>query len=285
MELPATVTGLEIEAFADGGPRLRFANGLPAWCHVATHSSPKPQVNNEIYAALGDLWYTAEDAPVALLRAESRLLNPWVAAEVATRLGERRCQILDVGCGAGFLSNHLGSLGHEVTGLDASDDALAVAARHDPGGTVRYQRGDALKLPFEEASFDVVCAMDFWEHVENPEQAIAEAARVLRPSGLLFFHTFNRNLLAWLVIIKGVEWFVQNTPPRLHVLRLFLRPAEVVSMCRAHGLGAVELRGVRPRLSGPFWRMLLSRRVPATFAFQFTRSVRLGFSGCARKSG
>ena len=252
---------------------------------MATHSAPKSPVNNEIYAALGDLWYTAEDAPVALLRAESRLLNPWVAAEMASKLGDRRCRILDVGCGAGFLSNHLGSLGHDVTGLDLSDDALAVAARHDPGHTVRYQKGDALELPFEAASFDVVCAMDFLEHLENPERAIAEAARVLRPSGLFFFHTFNRNFWAWLVIIKGVEWFVRNTPPRLHVLRLFVKPTEVGTMCRAHGLGAPELRGMRPRLGWPFWRMLLSRRVSAKFAFKFTGSMRLGFSGCARKAG
>ena len=127
--------------------------------------------------------------------------------------------------------------------------------------------------------------MDFLEHLESPEQAIAEAARVLRPSGLFFFHTFNRNFLAWLVIIKGVEWFVRNTPPRLHVLRLFLKPTEVATMCRAHGLGAVELHGMRPRLGWPFWRMLLTRRVPAKFAFKFARSTRLGFSGCARKGG
>ena len=267
----------------------RPALDLPAVYFVGAalvkHPAPGARVNNEIYAALGDLWYTAEDAPVALLRAESRLLNPWVAAEVTSKLGERRCRILDVGCGAGFLANHLASLGHEVTGLDASDDALAVAARHDLSHTVRYQKGDALKLPFEDASFDVVCAMDFLEHLETPDRAIAEAARVLRPSGLFVFHTFNRNFLAWLVIIKGVEWFVRNTPDRLHVLRLFLKPAEVGAMCLAHGLGALELRGMRPTLGWPFWHLLLTRNVPANFAFKFTSSMQLGFSGCARKSG
>src|SRR3954453_18258532 len=215
--------------------------------------APSSRVNNEIYAALGDLWYTSEDSPLALLRAESRLLNPWVAAEITAKLGERRCQILDVGCGAGFLANHLGALGHDVTGLDLSDDALAVAARHDGRHTVHYQRGDALNLPFANASFDVVCAMDFLEHLEKPERAIAEAARVLRPSGLFFFHTFNRNLLSWLVIIKGVGGCVQNTPPNMHVLRLFVRPAEVRRFCEKHGLGSIEMRGVRPRLGLPFW--------------------------------
>ena len=60
------------------------------------------RVNNEIYAALGELWYTSEDSPVGLLRAESRLLGPWVAAEMTAKLGERRCQVLDVGCGPAF---------------------------------------------------------------------------------------------------------------------------------------------------------------------------------------
>ncbi len=245
--------------------------------------APPPRVNNEIYGALGDFWYTSDDSPVALLRAESRLLGPWVAAEMTAKLGQRRCRVLDVGCGAGLLANQLGAAGHDVTGLDLSDDALAVAARHDPRHTVRYLTGDALSLPFADASFDVVCAMDFLEHLETPARAIAEAARVLRPSGLFFFHTFNRNRLAWLVIIKGVEWFVRNTPPRLHVLRLFLKPAEVVAMCRAHGLGDVELRGLRPVVGRAFWRMLATGTVPAGFAFRFTRGTPLGFAGCARK--
>jgi 2-polyprenyl-6-hydroxyphenyl methylase / 3-demethylubiquinone-9 3-methyltransferase len=241
------------------------------------------RVNNELYHDLGDRWYRAQDDPVALLRAESRLRNPWVAQEIEHTFGAARCRVLDVGCGGGFLSNYLAELGHEVTGLDVSMDALRVASAHDQTASVRYMMGDALKLPFDDASFDVVCAMDFLEHVEDPERAIAEAARVLKPSGMFFFHTFNRNFLSWLVIIKGVEWFVQNTPPNLHVLRLFVRPAEVRRFCEKHGLGSIALRGVRPRLGLPFWRMLLTRSVPLEFSFTFTRSTPLGFSGLARK--
>lgn len=240
-------------------------------------------MNNELYHALGDRWYGAQNDPVALLRAESRLRNPWLAQKIKDTFGDARCQVLNVGCGGGFLSNYLGQLGYEVTGLDASLDALRVATEHDPTSSVRYIQGDALKLPFADASFDVVCAMDFLEHVEDPERAIAEAARVLKPSGIFFFHTFNRNFLSWLVIIKGVEWFVQNTPPNLHVLRLFVRPAELARFCMKHGLGSIELRGVRPRFGLPFWRMLLTRSVPLDFSFVFTRGTPLGFSGFARK--
>ena len=84
----------------------------------------------------------------------------------------RPAEVLDVGCGGGFLANDLSFLGHQVTGLDASSDALAVASRYDRTGLVRYQQGDALNLPYPARSFEAVCAMDFLEHVENPDRVI-----------------------------------------------------------------------------------------------------------------
>jgi 2-polyprenyl-6-hydroxyphenyl methylase/3-demethylubiquinone-9 3-methyltransferase len=251
---------------------------------LATSPVALTRVNNAIYEQLGERWYDAEDDPIALLRAESRLLAPWLASTVRAEFGPAARRVLDLGCGAGFLANYLGALGHEVTGLDASAAALQVAAEHDPRRSVRYVQGDALSLPFTAGSFDVVCAMDFLEHVESRERVIAEAARMLAPGGLFFFHTFNRNFLAYLVIIKGVEWFVRNTPPELHVLRLFSKPAEIRHVCAEHGFEIAELRGVRPKLGWPFWRMLLTGRVRRDFEFSFTRGTPLGFCGWARKS-
>ncbi|MEO6600639.1 MAG: bifunctional 2-polyprenyl-6-hydroxyphenol methylase/3-demethylubiquinol 3-O-methyltransferase UbiG [Polyangiaceae bacterium] len=253
---------------------------MPA-SNVDLSSTP---VNNQVYHSLGERWYEATDDPIALLRAESRLRNPWIIEALGRTFDGRRCRVLDVGCGGGFLSNSLGAAGHDVQGLDASEDALRVAALHDSTHSVRYRQGNALQLPYDSASFDAVCAMDFLEHVEDPRQVIAEAARVLKPSGSFFFHTFNRNFMSWLIVIKGVEWFVRNTPKDLHVLRLFLKPEEVRDACAEHGLGGIELRGVRPKFGLAFWRLLATGRVRNDFAFTFTRSTRLGYSGVARKS-
>jgi 2-polyprenyl-6-hydroxyphenyl methylase/3-demethylubiquinone-9 3-methyltransferase len=242
-------------------------------------------VNNHIYAELDERWYDAHDDPVALLRAEARHRNPWVAARIAAQLGPRSCAVLDLGCGAGFLANDLALRRHRVVGLDASPESLAVAAAHDGTRRVRYELGDARALPYRDASFDVVCAMDFLEHVEQPERVVAEAARVLVPGGLFFFHTFDRSAWSWLIVIKGVEWFVRNTPRDLHVLRLFIRPAELAAMCHANGLEMVELHGSRPRLRFPLIRMLLTGVVGDDLEFQFTRSLRLGYAGFACKTG
>ena len=239
-------------------------------------------IDNAIYERLGERWYDAHDDPVALLRAEARLRNPWIEKNVAGAF-RPPADVLDIGCGAGFLSNALARAGHRVIGLDASTEALEIAARHDSTRTVDYRRGDARSLSFPDASFDVVCAMDFLEHVEDPARVVAEAARVLRPSGLFFFHTFNRNPIAWLVVIKGVEWFVKNTPRDMHVLDMFVKPTELRAACESSGLDVVDLLGVRPALDRAFFSMLATRVVPPEFSFVHTKSLVCGYSGFARK--
>ncbi len=245
-----------------------------------------PKVNNEIYDELGEKWYHAYNDPVALLRAESKLRNPWVEQTIASNLGSNtgNIKVLDVGCGAGFLSNYLGVKGYQVHGIDLSEQSLKVAHDHDVTKSVVYSKSDASQLPYEDNSFDVVAAMDFLEHVEQPERFILEMSRVLRPQGLFFFHTFNRNFLSWLIVIKAVELFVQNTPRHMHVLDLFITPEEITQFClRAH-LEVKEIKGVKPELFklGTL-KSFLKRRVPEDLEFRFTKSLNTAYSGYALK--
>ncbi len=240
-------------------------------------------VDNAWYGELGSRWYDAEDSPIALLRAEARHRNPWIASEIGRAFGPGPRRILDVGCGAGFLSNDLARRGHAVTGCDLSGGNLEVARERDPTGSACYVRADATSLPFSAGTFDVVCVMDLLEHVERPVDVIAEAARVMAPGGVLFFHTFDRTWQSDLVVIKGVSWFVANAPRDLHVHRLFLRPAEVGAMCRKHGLDVTTVVGSRPRARWPLLRMVLTGRVGEDFEFTWTTSTKLGYTGIARK--
>lgn len=246
---------------------------------MAPHLLDNNPVNNAVYDELGERWYEAQDDPIALLRAETAHRTPWIVDTIRGRLGDGRVRVLDVGCGGGFLANALAAEGMDVTGLDASASSLAVAERHDTTRSVRYEVGDAYRLPYPDGSFDVVSAMDFLEHVTSPASVIGEAARVLASGGLFFFHTFNRTFLSWLVVIKGVEWFVKNTPPRLHVHSLFRTPAEVRAMCTASGLAVSEIRGQRPALSSAFFRMLATGAVPSDFSFRDTSSTATGYMG------
>jgi 2-polyprenyl-6-hydroxyphenyl methylase/3-demethylubiquinone-9 3-methyltransferase len=237
-------------------------------------------INNSFYDSLGEDWNGRSNHPIALLRAENRLRNPWIAKTLSP------CsKVLDVGCGAGFLTNYLASLGHEVYGVDLSPKSLKIAQEGDLTRSVKYHVADAVKLPFPNASFDAVAAMDLLEHVESPLKVVSEAGRLLKPGGLFFFHTFNRNFLSWLVVIKGVEWCVKNTPNDMHVYPLFIKPDELKKMCAQHELQVEKILGVRPKfLKLAFLKLVLTRTVSENFEFKFSRSLATGYSGFARKS-
>lgn len=238
------------------------------------------EIDNSIYDSYGDQWYTAVDDPVALLRAENKVKSPWIIARI-----KEPSVILDVGCGAGFLSNELALAGHTVTGVDLSGPSLAVAARYDSTKTVTYKVANAFELPFADASFDVLCAMDFLEHVENPDKVIKEFARVLKPGGKFFYHTFNRNFISWFVIIKLVEWLIPKTPKNMHVLRLFIKPKELKSYCQLAQMQTKELVGIRPVFSSIPISKIFSGTVPPSMRFELTSSLLTSFIGVAVKTG
>ena len=243
-----------------------------------------PRVNNAFYEDLGDAWYEDTVHPIALLRAENKARNPWVLERICALLGSSSRDVLDIGCGGGFLSNALGAQGHRVTGIDLSAKSLEVAAKRDATKSVRYMQLDAFALPFPDQSFDVISAMDFLEHIETPKQIVQEAARLLRPNGLFFFHTFNRNWLSWLIVIKGVEWCVPNTPPNMHVYSHFIKPKELEEWCKESQLNRIEMRGLTPRIASvAFWKSLMTRRVDKKLEFCFSSSLLTGYLGVAQK--
>lgn len=91
---------------------------------------------------------------------------------------------LDLGCAYGFLVEEARQSGFRAVGIDASLFAVAQARRFAGAAAGWLGAGHAERLPFADASFDVVSAFDLLEHVPDPERVLAEVARVLRPGGL-----------------------------------------------------------------------------------------------------
>lgn len=96
-------------------------------------------------------------------------------------------RILDVGCGTGYFTRILTQGGEAVSavGLDQEEAFIRYArdaAAHLP---VEFVLGDALKLPFEDDSFDLVVSHTFFTSISDPEKAMAEMKRVLKPGGMI----------------------------------------------------------------------------------------------------
>src|SRR5438105_2784283 len=146
---------------------------------------------------------------------------------------------LDAGCGTGFLSLELAARGHRVTGIDFAPAMLAEARRKAAAQSraVRFEEADAEQLPFPEASFDLVMSRHVLWTLPNPEMAIDEWIRVLRPGGRLVSmdSQFDASVL---------EVSAQNARPSAECAGIgdklpFCggRPqAEIEALFRAHGL-------------------------------------------------
>jgi len=98
----------------------------------------------------------------------------------ATLQSEKRYRILDVGCGTGNILLMLREFG-EAVGVDSSDVALEFCRTRNL--TDLHLTSPGAALPFPDGSFDVVCAFDLLEHLENDLQCLNEMKRVLRKHG------------------------------------------------------------------------------------------------------
>jgi sarcosine/dimethylglycine N-methyltransferase len=105
---------------------------------------------------------------------------------------QRQHHVLDVCSGLGGPARYLAHrIGCRVTGLDLTrsryDGALRLTQLAKLDHLVEFQLGDALRMPFTDASFDVVIGQEAWCHVPDKPRLIAECARVLRPGGAIAF--------------------------------------------------------------------------------------------------
>jgi 2-polyprenyl-6-hydroxyphenyl methylase/3-demethylubiquinone-9 3-methyltransferase len=182
------------------------------------------------------------------------MMNPCRAAWVLDRISAR-ARVLDIGCGAGLLSEALAKAGCEVLGLDAASEAIMAAQAHAEGKglNLTYRNATAEELLDEGAKFPVITALEVIEHVADPAAFLATLAALLEPGGKLFISTINRTPRAYAVAKFGAEFLFRLLPVGTHDFNAFVTPAELGAHCRAAGLRLAETAGMSfAPLSGTF---------------------------------
>ena len=169
--------------------------------------------------------------------------------------------ILDIGCGAGLLSEAMARHGAQVTGIDPANRNIEIATRHaaDGGLAIEYLEGSAEDL--QGRRFDVVLNMEVVEHVENVEAFMRSCCALVKPGGMHFVATINRNPISFLVAIIGAEYVLRWLPRGTHHWRNFVTPTEAVNMLDEGGFSVVEKRGVSVNPFTRSYKLTTSTRV------------------------
>jgi 2-polyprenyl-6-hydroxyphenyl methylase / 3-demethylubiquinone-9 3-methyltransferase len=205
-------------------------------------------VNHEEIArfdALAARWWDAS-GPMKPLHMMNPLRAEWILHRIRRQFGTGNVRILDVGCGAGLLSEALAQAGCEVLGLDAGVEIIAAAEAHAQGHglPLRYRAGSAEALAAEGAKFPVITALEIIEHVTAPVEFLGTLAALLEPGGLLFLSTLNRTPQSYLAAKLGAEYLLRLLPVGTHHWRQFITPAELGGLCRGAGLRLADTAGM-----------------------------------------
>jgi 2-polyprenyl-6-hydroxyphenyl methylase/3-demethylubiquinone-9 3-methyltransferase len=101
--------------------------------------------------------------------------------------------VADIGCGAGTQSRLWAECGHRVFGVDVNEPLIRLAEKRaaEQGFDINFEVGTATALPWADRSMDVCLVPELLEHVADWQSCVNEAARVLRPRGLLYLSTTN----------------------------------------------------------------------------------------------
>jgi 2-polyprenyl-6-hydroxyphenyl methylase / 3-demethylubiquinone-9 3-methyltransferase len=194
------------------------------------------------FSALAHRWWDPQ-SEFKPLHAINPLRLDWIDKTAAIK-GKR---VLDVGCGGGILAESMARRGAQVLGIDLADKPLKVAKLHamEAQVEVSYEAIAAEALAEREpASFDVITCMEMLEHVPDPSSIVRACVAMLKPGGHVFFSTLNRNPKSFLFAIVGAEYVLKLLPKGTHEYVKFIKPHELLRVCRDTGLTLLEMKGM-----------------------------------------
>lgn len=150
---------------------------------------------------------------------------------------------IDVGCGAGLLTEPLARLGAAVTGLDAAPENIAAARAHAQGQGLLIDYRAVGVESLSEGGFDLVTSMEVIEHVSDPAAFVQGLAHCLADDGIMILSTPNRTPLSRLAMITIGE-SVGGIPKGTHDWDKFLNPEELSVLLADAGLVVDDICGL-----------------------------------------
>ena len=204
------------------------------------------------FSKLADEWWDPEGKfkplhnfnPVRLRYIKDTIIKKF--GNKSEKLPLKDIKILDIGCGGGLLSEPLSRLGAIVTGIDASDRNIKIAKIHLKKSKLDIDYYCSSPEDFvAKEKFDVVLNMEIVEHVDNVDFFLLKSSELLKKNGLMFIATLNKTLKSYVFAIIGAEYILKWLPIGTHDWNKFLKPEDLIYICKNNSLNLNNLIGVK----------------------------------------
>ena len=174
----------------------------------------------------------------------------------------KNVKILDIGCGGGLLCEPLTRLGAQVVGIDASNKNIKIAKIHAKKSDLKinYYCTTPENFNYKE-KFDVVLNMEIVEHVEDVNLFLKESSKFLKKNGIMFIATLNKTLKSYFFAILGAEYVLRWLPIGTHDWNMFVKPSELVEICKKNSLMLEEILGVKYNIISRDWELSTDNNV------------------------
>lgn len=147
---------------------------------------PPQSSDTELLRSFGEEWSKfAVFSTEELDRIGSELFDLW-----PTSNGGRVGRSIDIGCGSGRWTRYLSARHDHMEAVDPSTAIAKAAEVHADLASVRWTQARAEDLPFPDHSFDMALCIGVLHHLLDPEVALREAQRVVKPGGSFYFYVY-----------------------------------------------------------------------------------------------
>ena len=200
-----------------------------------------------------DDWWN-KDGSMRMLYSMNQTRLLFILERLSNRYGKqilknlKNKKILDLGCGGGFLSESLATIGADITAIDSSKKLIQAAKERakKKNLNIDYKSIGIKEIRKKKIKYDIVISLEVIEHVADYKSFLKDIFLSTKKNGLVIISTINRNYLSYLTTILLAEKIFRLVPNGVHDWNMYIKPEEILNVSKTFKFKLDKSTGMFP---------------------------------------